>query len=75
MGKFHIFGDSWVRGDGLGSDNTFSWLIAQELGFEIHEFINYGLSGNTNKLIRNQILGTEFKKDDFILVVWTTLEK
>tara|TARA_R100000278_G_C5411480_1_gene143276 strand:+ start:73 stop:690 length:618 start_codon:yes stop_codon:yes gene_type:complete len=72
MGKFHIFGDSWVRGDGLGSDNTFSWLIAQELGFEIHEFINYGLSGNTNKLIRNQILGTEFKKDDFILVVWTT---
>ena len=72
MGKFHIFGDSWVRGDGLGSDKTFSWLIAGKLNFSHHNIINYGLSGNTNKLIRNQILNTEFKKDDFILVVWTT---
>ena len=28
MGKFHTFGDSWVRGDGVGSNNTFSWLIS-----------------------------------------------
>ena len=33
MGKFHTFGDSWVRGDNIGSNFTFSWLIAQELGF------------------------------------------
>ena len=72
MGKFHTFGDSWVRGDNIGSNFTFSWLIAQELGFKRHEFINYGLSGNNNKIIRDQILSTEFKKDDFILVVWTT---
>ncbi len=72
MRKFHTFGDSWVRGDNIGSDFTFSWLISQELGFHRYAYINYGLSGNNNKIIRDQILSTEFKKDDFILVVWTT---
>ena len=27
MGRFHIFGDSWVRGDGLGSEHSFSWFL------------------------------------------------
>ena len=72
MGKFHVFGDSWVRGDNLNSKKAFSWWILKGLGFKDHEYINHGLSGNQNSLIRDQILSTEFKKDDFILVVWTS---
>ena len=70
--KFHVFGDSWARGDGVSSLKTFSWRIFKYLGLENHQYGNHGLSGNSNKVIRDQILSTEFKKDDFILVVWTT---
>lgn len=77
MRRFFTFGDSWARGVGVRCTETYSWQIAQHLGLVPKGsggglYYNLGMGGNSNKNIAEQILNMKFKKDDVILITWTT---
>ena len=72
MGRFFAFGDSWCRGDGVNTEHSFPYIISNKLDYKTESFINLGISGNTNGLIRRQVMNMKFEKDDFIFIVWTS---
>ena len=72
MGRFFAFGDSWVHGKGVKYEDTFSYIVANKLGYGEVDFINLGISGNSNYDIARQILSMRFLKTDFIFITWTS---
>ena len=71
MSKLWAFGDSFVYGEDVAINETFSHYIATDLNLDC---INLGRGGNSNTEIVNLVLRQKhyFKKDDFILICLTT---
>ena len=76
MGRFFSFGDSWTKGVGVRDKETYSYHLAKHFncltGKHHGPYYNLGVGGNSNGNIASEILNMEFKKDDIILITWTT---
>lgn len=71
MSKLWAFGDSFIYGEDVAINETFSHYIATDLNLDC---INFGKRGCCNTEIVDLVLRQKFymKKDDFILICLTT---